>query len=740
MMTNKEIETIYRELEAHVVGKRLMPAFQALHTLLEIHPNLPLGGLGDLADRCRTLETTYQYMLQYALSGTKDKEQNRIYNQLRIDILELADWVREGIFTNYSQTFLYSYKRGKMNTTFPAIEDIKTRLSAESISILRNNLNENREALRQREEFSNQIFDLLWLNDKLTDQQCHEITDLCADEELYWADQCLMVSALTLSLMRIFDERKFMVLIDTYELSASEQVKQRAITGFVICAYIHNLRLPLYNNLKERSIAWTERSEVSSNIQNIFLQVIRSKETEKLTKQINEVILPEMAKLTPLIKEKLKIDEWIKSGKPTLDANPEWQNIIDKNGGITDKIQQFSEMQMEGSDVFLGTFKEMKSFSFFNDTANWFRPFDIHSQTPSFFTNELSNSLFHNVLSSPIFCNSDKYSMMISLAHIPDNQKEMLTQSFTEEAEQIKAMGADMNRIGGEIKRENISNQYIQDLYRFLKLGRHTVDFIDIFNWKLYFHKTYYVESLPDKAQTLRTVGELYFKKEFTEEARLVFETLLEKEPNNTELLQKCGFCCQKLGEYEAALSYFEKSDTIKTGNIWTIKKIAACHKLLGHTEEALHYFREAERLDPDDLNTQLNIGHALLGMERYEEALSTFFKIEYLSESDQKVWRPIAWCALSIGKLPQAEKYASKIAEGERDQHDWLNLGHIEFALGKIQEAVQCYAQCIKKLAGDTKRFTEMMEEDKHLLQNMKVDEGLLPLMIDQAYISAKD
>lgn len=733
MMTNKEIETLYRELGTHVIEKRLMPAFQILHTLLEMAQN------GEWTDRCRTLETTYQYMLQYALGGTKDKEQNKIYNQLRIDILELADVVREGIFTQNSQTFLYSYKRGKQHTQFPPTEEIMTRLSAESVELLKKNLPDNREALRSHEDFGNQLFDLLWLNDKLSEPQLHEFTDICTDEEVYWADQCLLVSALTLSLMRVFDERKLMALIDIYELSVSEQVKQRAITGFTLCTYIYNSRLPIYRNLHDRIIAWTERKEIGSNLQTIFMQVIRSKETEKITQQINEVILPEMAKLTPIIKEKLKLDDWIKSGKPNMDANPEWQNIIDKNS-ISDKIQQFSEMQLEGSDVFLGTFKEMKGFSFFNETANWFRPFDTHSQTPSFFNNELSNSLFHNVLSSPIFCNSDKYSMVISLAHIPDDQKQMLTQSFQAEAEQLKDMRAGLSLPGGEIKRENISNQYIQDLYRFLKLGRHCVDFIDIFNWKLYFHKCFFVETLPERETILRNLSELYFKKEFFEEARMVFEVLLEKEPNNVEMLQKCGFCHQKAGNYEQALSYFEKSDTIKTGNIWTIKKLAACHKYLRNTEKALHYFREAEQLDTNDLNIQLNIGHCLIELERYEEALNTFFKVEYLSNSDKKVWRPIAWCALSIGKLPQAEKYATKITESERDQHDWMNLGHIKYALNNIQEAVDCYAQCLKKLNGDTKRFAEMMEEDKELLQRNRVDENLLPLVMDQAYFRSVD
>lgn len=731
-MTNKEIETLYREFCSHVTAKRLKPAFDILHQMLDIRQS------GEFIDKCRTLETTYQYMLQYALSGTKDKEQGKIYDQLRTDMLELGDLIRESIFTNNADTYLYNLKKELSSSAFPTEEELKGKLASQEMDILSKDIEANRSALREREAYANRLFNLIWLNSKLSETTAQKITDICTDEDIHWGEQCLIISALTMSLFRVFDERKFLILIDSYELNTSEQVRQRAIAGFVICAYLHNTRLPLYTNLFNRSLIWTKSQGVSDNIQTILLQLIRSKETEKLTKKIKEVILPEMEKITPLVKEKLKLDDLMNSGKTTQDANPEWQDMMDKNG-ITDKIQEFSEMQMEGSDVFLGTFKEMKTFSFFDETANWLRPFDTNSEIPTFFVGGMADSLFHSALNSPIFCNSDKYSMIIGLSHIPDDQKKMMTQSFKDEAEQLKELQKDQSNINGTIKKENISNQYLHDLYRFLKLGRHKNDFIDIFKMKLLLHKSYYMQDIPGKENILRTMGELYFKKEFHEEAKTIFDLLLTTQPNNTELLQKCGFCLQKQGDYEEALLYYEKSDTIKTGNLWTLKKMAVCHRNLQHTEDALRYFREAEAQDPDNLSTQLNIGHCLLEMGKYEEALGTFFKVEYLSQSDEKVWRPIAWCALSIGKLQQAEKYAKKISEEKRDRHDWMNLGHIELCLGNVNEATKCYSESLKKMDEDRKLFSEMMEEDLTLLKRNHVDENLLPLIMDQAHYTAQ-
>ena len=39
------------------------------------------------------------------------------------------------------------------------------------------------------------------------------------------------------------------------------------------------------------------------------------------------------------------------------------------------KLQEFTDLQMEGSDVLMGTFSMLKHFDFFRDEENWFLPF-----------------------------------------------------------------------------------------------------------------------------------------------------------------------------------------------------------------------------------------------------------------------------------------------------------------------------------------------------------------------------
>ena len=71
---------------------------------------------------------------------------------------------------------------------------------------------------------------------------------------------------------------------------------------------------------------------------------------------MREEIIPEMMR-NPRIgnSNKIGFDETEDSD----DLNPEWENWIDKSG-ITDKLREMGELQMEGADVYMSTFSQLK--------------------------------------------------------------------------------------------------------------------------------------------------------------------------------------------------------------------------------------------------------------------------------------------------------------------------------------------------------------------------------------------
>ena len=93
-MTNKEIEITYRDICRAVVDNRLKEGFDKLTALISILSSMQSTFL----DKKSQVENTYRYMLQYVASGVVDPEQAKIHQQIKLDMLSIADDVRENLY------------------------------------------------------------------------------------------------------------------------------------------------------------------------------------------------------------------------------------------------------------------------------------------------------------------------------------------------------------------------------------------------------------------------------------------------------------------------------------------------------------------------------------------------------------------------------------------------------------------------------------------------------------------
>ena len=106
-------------------------------------------------------------------------------------------------------------------------------------------------------------------------------------------DLCLFTSAVMLSLMECFDTRKFSWLLDAVT-HANTQVNQRALVGIAFALLFHPTRLSLYPELTARLSLLNEDSSFGKQLNRIYIELLRSQETEKIDKKMREEIIPEM--------------------------------------------------------------------------------------------------------------------------------------------------------------------------------------------------------------------------------------------------------------------------------------------------------------------------------------------------------------------------------------------------------------------------------------------------------------
>ncbi len=731
-MTESELKIKYDDICQFLAERKLKPAFDLLEKLIAGN-NLEVYN-----DEYRNLEETYHYMLKYTVEGINDPERQKVYHRLIVSVFELADKLHEAARLKFSPSFEYEKKR-IFNKN--AINDLRSYIAElENLCIdyeVSSSVENYKIDDKSRRSFQKKIYKLfyhIWFRDKFSIDEKEALLEYFLSPLIMIPYKSLLISALILSLQRFFDEEKFSILFILFD-NEEEELKQRALTGLLLNLFKYDRRLLNYPSLAGRLKILDENPYFKQNLDRIIIQLIRSRETEKLQKIIRDETIPEMIRISPNLKNKINLESLLED-EPGEDRNPEWEKIFEDSPGLMNKMEEFSELQLEGADIFMGSFSMLKSFAFFQETANWFIPFFIENPELSAaidISDEITGRFIETISSAPILCNSDKYSFCLSIRNLPKDNLEFMVSGMKNEMEQFNELKKDEEIIDPGRRSEFISNQYIQDLYRFYKLFPRKADFEDIFSWRFDFHnKVILSDILKEDRGILRNISEYYFAKNYFEEAKEIYEYLLQEEKSG-ELYQKIAFCYQKSGNYKKALDAYLKAELFDINRLWNFKKIAFCYRNLKQPAKALEYYKSAEILDAENLNNQLNIGHCLLELDKFDEALKCYFKVEYLAPGNKKVWRPIAWCSFLTGKKEQAEKYFRKLIEDKPNKYDYMNMGHVQWSLGKRKEALEYYARSVSGTGFTESEFMEVFDEDLPHLIRQGVDRDDVPIMLDQ-------
>lgn len=730
-MTHDEIllnyNQICRLLENRQIKEMLEKAESLVYNLM----------VWQLLEKTKELKETYHWMLKYAVEGVEDPQQKKVYNSLLWNCYKLIEEVKEELLSINSHNYVYSQKRFFPHTRKIYMHGLVSELelaesNAQLPELLEQSLNakgKEKEYALQHEELSSQLFKQCWLAAQYTDDDFQLFKAIIKSQQVSASDKCLAISALTLSLLRFFDEDRLTLLLEQCT-NENEAIAQRALVGLLPILAKYDSRLPLFPHLRNRLVILVDNSKVSEHIKRIMLQYARTNETEKITKKLQEEILPEMMKVAPKIREKIDIENLGKN-EDRDEKNPEWQEMLEESG-IADKLKEFSELQMEGSDVYMSTFAMLKNFAFFHEISNWFRPFNAkHSEILELFEGE-ENTFLSAMMNNSYMCNSDRFSFCLSLLQMPENQRKMMSKAFTAEAEQMQDIQKEENILLKGKQAEFISNAYIQDLYRFYKLFSYKDDFENPFVYSLRFHHTWFFSLIGYENEDIRQIAEYYFSKNFFPQALELFKQLEAEDDKTADLFQKMGYCHQQMEECDKALKYYMQADIISPNNKWTIRKIALCYRMVKDYEHALEYYLKSEEFYPNRQNIQIQIGNCFLHLKKYEEALSYYFKVEYDSTDNIKMWRAIAWTSFLCGKLEQAAKFYNRIIEKQAQWTDFLNAGHVEWTNSDKKSAAIFYKKALELSGNDIDIFIKAFNEDSHYLKEKGIDPTDISIILD--------
>lgn len=689
--------------------------------------------LFNVSDRLNKIKDTYGFMIDFLLRGIKDDSRKRMLHDIQNRLYDIADELTRHAETPESPEKYYEALRTRRHlmASLPALINSYNSLYDE-IQLVKSVGDDIRGRVSSKQKVLKDIFNYVWTLDSSDSDYLHvknAVESTAFSHEL----KCQLVAALTLGLLKFYNSDGFEVLLSAYENTADKSVKARALAGIMIIMSAYADRVASDSKIVARISLWIDEQDKVRELNEMLMSLVRPLETQKVTDKMKNELMPGIMKIQPEILKKMR-DASFFSDVEDLDNNPEWEEMLKKNG-IASKLQELTELQQQGADVLMAAFSNLKEFPFFRDINNWFLPFDLDN-VAAFAGQQNFSEIVERIMDMDATnCDSDKYSMVLSFATMPDSRRDMMISQMESQFEGMKdeLAGVMLKKSDPTFTAE--AAKYIKDLYRFFKLYRNRTEFDDPFAGPFDFTRLPEINKIFNTPETLKTVGEFYFKRSFYANALPIFMSLASyaEEASDSLLWEKIGYCNHVSGDFRAAYDAYRKAELLKTPGDWLKKKLAIVSKHLGNYEEALGYLNSLMENDPENLSLIMNCGDCSMALGDIDGGLKHYYHANYLSPDNVKVVRAIARAEMHRGDFDKSKKYFSRLLSGKPSANDYLYAGHLALREGKYQEALDMYRKSGGVSAEGFDAFEMTLLADLPELEQLGVDTDIVYLLLDR-------
>lgn len=690
--------TLLNDARKAIAEQRLSDALHAIGQLLAERPDW------EVSERLLSIEQAYQQMLTFMQQGGIDLERERLYNKFLQQASELVNILLHRHLIEQKGTYYCTVAKTlqAMKVPVTVAESISKSLSGQT------------------------LFERIYTSGQWSEKDRQTVLEAMAQGEE--APQAMILSGITLALLTNFDPCKAGLLL-LYSVATVPVVRVRALVGVVLSYIKDEKQWQLYPELIDGLNKYLQEEALSTRkIQQLQLQMFITSESRKIQKQMREEILPSIMKTAEeLRKQQGNGEQNFSEELSKLTANPEWERD-GRLSEISDSMRKIQEYQQQGADVYIGAFSSMKdSIPFFNAAANWFFPFildnlDLEKEKDDL---ELCKALER----SPMFCNSDKYSMIFFFRTMPEKQRRMIQQQF--------AMSLNADDL--QTKEDLFSRElriYLQDLYRFFTLfNLPEREAVNPFRHDLLLTEREVFKKALDNKIVLMELADFQFKQKNFELSTLLFQRASAFEQTDaiqaTELFGKWGYACQMLNDTEGAIFAYEKVLLFSPEDVWTLTALSNCYQRANRFDDALRTSQVLLSLDADNVQNLMLVALIYMRQGEYEQAHGLLLKAVYLDPQANAAQSALAWCELSLQHPENALKQYQKLLSQSKVPSDLMNAGHAAWLSGQVVMAMTYYKEFLQQ-SPNTTLSAELFHEDEQLLQKGGINKLEQMMMID--------
>ena len=668
---------------------------QHLHNTIGILLNLleMLDGLScqpAMKEQLNAIKSDYGRLLHYMKEGPEDPLRTALQQRLTEKIFTiLQDLIRE--YELYTQENIY---------TTVAKECWKKHPREAFLSMLQHNFFNDFEA-------QDNLFNYIWTSPQLTHQEEMLLKLLLIGQDTLVRQYVL--SALSLSIVHYFDPAKMRLLCDDSHITnQTEQAK--AIIGIFLAVSIQHSSITLFPTIQKELSSCIDLHKINmlTILQHFTCLYFESERIhEKMEKIIPALIKISQSQQTDRLNPlEINLDE----SQPFINSQTKAK--------LAEGIMEIARLSKEGMDTNFYTFIPLKKFPFFQSVGHWLAPF----------TEDRPDSPAIGLSKLPL-CDNDKYSLSIFFHHQKNKEQMNEMQTIIDKIQSHTDSKSNQQHI----------QEAIQCFYRLFKCSPWISIWPDIFTLeKLLIYNPILSPILENNNRFLKKTGLLLLRNHHYQEAELHLHRYAKRNGKDLDLLMQLGECAQAQGHLRKAISYYQQANTLQPKTFDIKYKIQHCLSLFEKHEERLRYLQEMEEMDSDNAQVTMQTGLCLMQLKQWEQALQRFYKLEYREQEVAMSLRAIAWCLLRSGRLEEAEKYYLRLNEYfPTDTHweDYLNAGHVAWAMGETKKALKRYIDYIHHYAVANPEESDLLNpftEDHEVLHELGFNDHHIALMYD--------
>ena len=619
------------------------------------------------------------------------------------------------------------------------------------------------------EEYREKIFDRFVSSGYWNDEERAAVKDTILSPTVDSLTSQLLVSAITLSAATVFDMGKFTLLYDIYRLADDDEVKVRALLGWLLVS----TNCGCYEQQPDfRSFA-EQLTEDCKNDSDLLAEIIKAQKMlavtvfseQKSIDYTNDIMASLSKRFLGDLKDKvanlLEADEdmqnifGIEDDEETSEESPiRSVDINTDEDGIPnldvdmDSPLSMDEMMDKGIDILLPQFKMLRDQTdFFTHLYNWFMPFYLknpHVTEALGFVDE-KRKFCKAFCSTARSCPADAYSLANLIVSHPNEIPENIVDCYDDpEDEGDGSEPADEEEIvneffkePGEHRAKRIRINYIRNLLRFSKFYTAKDEIFNI------------LDELDDDKPAYAVLAGPLFQDEFFDKYRMAIarysfrrefpdlvEVMLEGVPCDTlEMHFMKGWVCMQKGDNHSlcmAVDHFKKMLKIKPDMKQVYLQLGICYRNLIQVDEYLENFDKLmefkDSFSEEELfELKLDKLKFIVMNNRFEEAMPLAYELDYTHPENQMAGALLTQLLIKIGGEHAEENFQK--AHQRLDEY----FAEANELFGSFEK--------MKKEGKDTKNmmmqamdlFFKMMKNDKAAEAYNNYSLGLLALIEHQ-------